>query len=33
MSRKNPILYAVDFFRTPKFIQFLGEHHQVLKKD
>lgn len=26
-------LYAVEFFRTPKFIHFLGEHHRVLKKD
>ena len=25
--------YAVEFFRTPKFIHFLGEHHRVLKKD
>lgn len=24
--------YAVEFFRTPKFIHFLGEHHRVLKK-
>ncbi|CJZ25380.1 transposase-like protein%2C IS1239 [Streptococcus pneumoniae] len=26
-------LYAVEFFRTPKFIHFLREHHRVLKKD
>lgn len=25
--------YVVEFFRTPKFIHFLGEHHRVLKKD
>lgn len=30
--RRRP-LYAVEFFRTPKFIHFLGEHHRVLKKD
>ena len=26
-------LYAVEFFRMPKFIHFLGERHRVLKKD
>lgn len=31
-KRKIPCLYAVEFFRTPKFIHFLGEHHRVLKK-
>lgn len=24
--------YAVEFFRMPKFIHFLGERHRVLKK-
>ena len=33
MERLSEILYAVEFFRTPKFIHFLGEHHRVLKKD
>jgi len=26
-------MYAVEFFRMPKFIHFLGERHRVLKKD
>ena len=32
MSTDKHKLYAVEFFRTPKFIHFLGEHHRVLKK-
>ena len=32
MKRISKEKYAVEFFRTPKFIHFLGEHHRVFKK-